>query len=535
MNKTFTSKWISSFYAFLLGGLHVGWSNTISGNQFQYISRAINPSAAQLQNDWYLTTSDANYIFTNFSKIIYLNFNIHGIVLAGIILNGLGFLYLTKIGILFLNHNNKSLPFLFPSVLALTLSNFTLEIDWGLAGMGVFSPSLQPSSFGIFLIVAIYYLIKHCRDLNAISKNHSNFRLFNIYLLIAATFHPSLIISGVILYLSFLLSIIKKRKLNSYHLYAAFSTLVIISLFNLRFIWATLRSQGLEFQEAQYFLAIERIPYHAVPTYFMGLESTLRVIIIIIFVALFSHRYRAAVETLFFQNLAIITIIILLSQYFAFNPAISLSLPWRITGLLYPLAVAYILVDFFNFIGEKHFEKVKTCFYLLILLLLAVSNTRFTVLLLLIVFLQLFKKAIVSIVILTSIMIFTFFVGFQNQSQVDSAWKQSKDIFISSKDLSEVRNWGAGVVLEEFSNLRSEFRFSLYVDYKSVPFFPDDLVEWVKRINTARDLLSNPSQLCVSEILGVQWIMIPNESKPNCFKQFFSVQDGNFSFVRLRE
>ena len=153
-----------------------------------------------------------------------------------------------------------------------------------------------------------------------------------------------------------------------------------------------LRSQGLEFQEAQYFLAIERIPYHAVPAYFMGLESTLRVIIIIIFVALFSHRYRAAVETLFFQNLAIITIIILLSQYFAFNPAISLSLPWRITGLLYPLAVAFILADFFNFIEEKNFEKVKTCFYLLILLLLAVSNTRFTVLLLLIVFFRLLIK-----------------------------------------------------------------------------------------------------------------------------------------------
>jgi hypothetical protein len=139
--------------------------------------------------------------------------------------------------------------------------------------------------------------------------------------------------------------------------------------------------------------------------------------------------------------LAIITIIILLSQYFAFNPAISLSLPWRITGLLYPLAVAYILVDFFNFIGEKHFEKVKTCFYLLILLLLASSNTRFAMLLLLIVFLQLFKKAIVSIVILTSIMIISLFIGFQNQSQVDSAWKQSKDIFISSKDITEVRNW----------------------------------------------------------------------------------------------
>ncbi len=535
MNKTFTSNGISSLYAFLLGGLHVGWSNTISGNQFQYILRAINPSTAQLQNDWYLTTSDANYIFTNFSKIIYLNFNIHGIVLAGIILNGLGFLYLTKIGLLFLNHENKSLPFLLSSVLALTLSNFTLEIDWGLAGMGVFSPSLQPSSFGIFLIVAIYYLIKHCRDLNGISKNHSSFRLFNIYLLIAATFHPSLIISGIILYFSFLLSIIKKRKLNSFHLYTSFSALVIISLFNLRFIWATLRSQGLEFQEAQYFLALERIPYHAVPTYFMGLENTLRVIIMIMFVALFSNSYRTAVETLFFQFLTIVTLIILLSQYFAFNPAISLSLPWRITGLLYPLAVVYILVDFFNFIREKNFEKIKTSFYLLILVLLAISNTRFTVLLLLIVFFQLFKKAIVSIVILTSIMIISLLVGFQNQLQVNSAWNQSKDIFISSKDITEVRNWGAGIVPEEFSNLRSEYRFSLYVDYKSVPFFPDDLVEWVKRVNKARDLLSNPSQLCASEISGVKWIMIPNESKPNCFKQFFPVQDGNFSFVRLRE
>jgi hypothetical protein len=310
---------------------------------------------------------------------------------------------------------------------------------------------------------------------------------------------------------------------------------VIISLFNLRFIWATLRSQGLEFQEAQYFLAIERIPYHAVPTYFMGLESTLRVIIIIMFVVLLSHSNKAAVESLFFQNLAIITIIILLSQYFAFNPAISLSLPWRITGLLYPLAVAFILADFFNFIEEKNFEKVKTFFYLFILVLLSSSNTRFTMLLLLIVFFSSIRKPFFSIVILTSIMIFTLFMGFQNQSQVDSAWKQSKDIYLSSKELSEVRNWGAGVVLEEFSNLRSEFRFSLYVDYKSVPFFPDDLVEWVKRINTARDLLSNPSQLCASKILGVQWIMIPNESKPNCFKQFFSVQDGNFSFVRLRE
>ena len=525
------------FYTFeILGGVFaIGFTNPIKGNQYVYMARLKQSITGAPESDWFLNTPDSNPIFTAICKILVFGNSYFFVNIVNISLIFLSFHFLVEVSRLILGIENRGRDHLFLITIAiLGFCVYRPDFHNGIAGMGVFSPQFQPSSFDGLLLISILSVVKTTFYPN----NKSNTPQIMLPLVIAVAVHPSIFVSAVIVLIAFFLSKSKmlmsgQRKRISW-LHCLLLLILIVSPFLLKFI----SLENLIYSKSEIiafdYLAHDRIPYHAVPSNFMNFLEGVRLLIILVgtYIVFQSNKLSRKLKyfilflTVCFMYFSIGVTLIDKSVFF-------LAVPWRITGVIYPLfslILLWKLVAKLSEVKQTSTLKLRSFQLLSLSIFLLVQNmSKFLTIYLLILLIRtnffedknvLFariknKREIgFSIVIGASIAL-----ALTAQVSTSQAWRENSEGFPDGDQLVKVELNGIGVVPPQFNNFRVDYGLNIFVDSKAPPFDGDYLAEWMRRLKIAESVQIHPKMLCTDSSLAmISWAVVPNGLiQPSCF------------------
>ncbi len=205
--------------------------------------------------------------------------------------------------------------------------------DWpylfegGVAGQRLLGPIFQPSSFGVFLLLSIYLYLKDKKSLAVLSTA------------LAATFHPTYLLSAGALTLAYLIDTWRGQK----KLWPAFR----LGLLSLAAVAPILIYTFINFwggnpeidAAARSLLVNVRIPPHAVVSEWFN--ATVIVKLLLVGTGLFLIR-RTKLFWMLFIPLCL-SIGLTLVQVITRNDALALIFPWRLSTWIVPVSVALIV------------------------------------------------------------------------------------------------------------------------------------------------------------------------------------------------
>jgi uncharacterized membrane protein YciS (DUF1049 family) len=205
--------------------------------------------------------------------------------------------------------------------------------DWpylfegGVAGQRLLGPVFQPSSFGVFLLLSIYLYLRDKKYLAVLSA------------VLAATIHPTYLLSAAALTLAFLIDTFRGQKKVWPAIRLGLLALVAVAPI-LIYTYIKFGGGGSEVEAAARDILVNiRIPPHAIVSAWFN--ATVIVKLAFLGIGLFlARRQRVFVLLLVPLSLAIgLTIVQVISN----NYALALIFPWRLSTWLVPVAVGLIL------------------------------------------------------------------------------------------------------------------------------------------------------------------------------------------------
>lgn len=520
----------------VIGGVSaVGYTTPIKGNQYVYMARVKQSISGFPKDDWFLATPDSNPIFTAICKILifgdsYLMINIFNLLLIFISFHCLN--ESARVILRIAKRSRDHLILICISMLGLVV--FSPDFHNGIAGMGIFSPQFQPSSFDGLLLISILSIVK----INCSPNYKPHMSQIILPLMIAVAVHPSIMVSGCIIVVAFFVSrsripnFILQKPISIRNFSLAVS-LVVLPYFIMHFsIEEFIYSQS-ELYAFRY-LAQDRIPYHVVPSNFMDFRESLRVLIIFMgtYIAFRSTKLDARTKY-FLLSLTTLFLYLSISVSLIDRPVFLLTVPWRISGVIYPLFAIIFLWKILVKLSDNVFApSLKNwLFQLTGLSIFLISQNMSKVLIMFLAFLlirskyfqgrknQLFRiKDWRDLGLLCTVCIS---LGLSAMAQISTsqAWRNNPEGFPAASSLRKFELQEIGVVPPQFDNFRVDLGLSIFVDSKAPPFDGKSLEEWVRRIKLAERVQKQPEILCVeSSFVQIFWAVIPNRSAlPTCF------------------
>ncbi len=412
-----------------------------SSNQNTYLLHGIADSGyGFLKNDWLVNTVDLFPVFSLlisttkqylFEELFYFY---HGALLALFSYSVLGisstvYNFGKKEKIIFL----IIIAFLFSAGATEILEGRDLYRD-GVMGQKIFNRIFQPSAFGVFLVLAICLFLKH-KTMPAI-----------VALSVAATVHPTYLMSSACLALSFMVANYLENKRVLPALGIGLATLVLVLpvvVYTLTVFAPT--SQELQIA-AQEILIFERIPHHAL----IKLSNPLLIKFAIILAGLglvFPHRKAFLLLFIPFAVSLILTVF----QFFYNNYSLALLFPWRVSSFLVPICATLVA-------GKL------------------VSATR--------VYLKPFKPAVFNASVYALVLTLILW-GARAQNSILER-DQTKSYFKLFHYVSDSKSQhDVYLVPTNLQRFRLHTGARIYVDHKSHPFKDSEVVEWFRRLKKA--------------------------------------------------
>jgi hypothetical protein len=191
-------------------------------------------------------------------------------------------------------------------------------------------PVFQPSAFGVLLMASIYQFI-HKRPYSAV-----------ILAVLAATFHPTYLLSAGVLTGTYMLSTIRQKKDFRQALALGMLALMSISPTLNYAIGSFGGTSPATAAQAREILVTYRIPHHAQVS--QWLDATVGVKILLVLAALYlSRRSGGAITILLVSSLA--ALLLTLLQLSLGSSFLALLFPWRLSIYILPLSTAIILAN----------------------------------------------------------------------------------------------------------------------------------------------------------------------------------------------
>jgi hypothetical protein len=504
--------------AIILSALSVGLLFKPSGNQFLYLAHAYGDIYPSLKNDWFINTPDSNILFTQLTEINFGISRILGIPNSYLLIAAEAFLF-NVLGINYLIAILRTLSprkifseFELITCLTLGFLFYFVDIRNGVAGQYFIQPYLQPSSFGVFLLMGVFYLLK-ASELN--QRKPIECTKAYICISISIAFHPSLFLScaiGLLAFETVQIYYLKKKARNS-----------LLSLFVLsaNFVLALVLNRDLrhflfpnqELRKAiAYFVQI-RIPYHTIPQVWLDPSEVIRYVTCLVaaFVVIKSWQKKAQGYFLVLVNLMILCLT-LVSFSDNFN-GVRLAMPWRLSTILYPVSFLILLAEIGKII-------LKSSTFLKLVLFLSILNilctlTNMTIfgfiysgLILLNRNAKRYSKGFLFLILCSLTLI-----GFE---RVSNAYSRETNSVVQEPILREVS--GMGLIPPNIDNIRIDYYLPIYINNQAVPNTSTAIVQWSKRVEQTEKIYMNFDSICSSRILSkVDWIMLPKSIKvPRC-------------------
>lgn len=538
--STLGSKVIQNKFFFwtleIIGGVSaIGFTTPIKGNQLVYMARVKQSISGSPTNDWFLTAPDSNPIFTAICKILvfgdsYLLVNIFNVLLIFI-----SFHFLNESARVILRIANRSRDHLFLICISiLGLCVFSPDFHNGIAGMGIFSPQFQPSSFDGLLLISILSIVK--------TTSYPDYKLhisqIILPIVIAVAVHPSIMVSACIVLVAIFISI---SRIPNFLLQKPFSVRycsLVLTLVVLPYLIMSFSIEDYIYSQSELdafrYLARDRIPYHVVPSNFMNLFESVRLLTILMgtYIVFKSTKLDARLKY-FILILTTLFMYLSISVSLINRPVFLLTVPWRISGVLYPLFAMILLWKLLDKLSNtKPVRSLKYWVFQLTglsIILITQNMSKFLLIFLALLLLRTnyFEgrkdrlsriKNKKGIGVLCAVCI-SVGLGITAQVSTSQAWRDNPEGFPAASSLGKFELQGIGVVPPQFNNFRVDFGLSIFVDSKAPPFDGKSLTEWVRRLKLAERVQTQPKILCTeSSFATISWALIPNLSAlPNCF------------------
>lgn len=410
-----------------------------------------------LKNDWLAKTLDPFPIFSLGVKYLYLFGGKLSFLIFYWILLLIYFWSLTLIILFVFNINSFRAKFLTACIIIFLHSNFlyktyfvtnlfhtnhlsTLFVD-GLAGQYLIGPGLEPSIFGILILISIYLFFKGRYNFSILTLISSAY-LHSSYLLVSA-----LMLSGYISYIW----LYGNRKIIIK--IVSFYILLIIPLvfFYYPYFTDSLRVKN----EALNILYNNRIPHHANIRYWFNNESLLKIIIIII--GLLSNSNKKIIYV--FVMPVLVAFMLSVIQYFTGSKFLGLLFPWRLSVILMPICSSFI--------------------FLSLIMRAEIFHDKF-----------LSKYLILALIIITLVVVSSS--GQENYFAYTK--KEPGDL---QKLFDQIRLIRTGkdqyFVPTNLEDFRLETGVPIFVDLKSHPYKASEVIEWYNRIKIANNIINKDS------------------------------------------
>lgn len=532
-------------FEFLVSALAVGITSPIKGNQFMYFARLHANIVKFPVDDWFLGTPDSNPFFTWLVQKLIFGESYLALNLVNFCLIFMGVHYLNEIVLLILNIRKSSINHF--SVIIVTLSGFALifpDFSNGLGGMGFFGSQLQPSSFDLLLIFSIYIIIKNHIHQPVTSAMRQYLKIF-IPILIADSIHPSISLSSLFIVLAFISSKINQHNSKIIFLIRKHLAFLILISIAIPFIFRYLPIEKMFYTKAdlaafEYF-SQNRIPYHTLPSSFMHLEDSLRVLIICVGLYILNKKMDISYRVkLFFRMLIFLSIYTSVCVFIINKSIFSLLVPWRISGALYPLFallfLVYVIKHIENLFLTNSYKLFFSTLLLVALVLVFLDMKKFLVIFIIMIFINLYLSHLPQKIfdhtklrgLFTALLaIIGLFVSITNEVNTIAAWKSQYAIFPPSEKLVSLKSLGPGIVPPQYMNFRIDYGLSIFVDSQSVPFDPKAMAEWVARLKLSEASQKNPELLCTNKKLeNIRWAIFSEKvTVPTCFDKIDILDD----------
>jgi lambda repressor-like predicted transcriptional regulator len=325
----------------LLFGIAYTQPRLYYSNQNQYFLHGLAQSGhGFLNKDWLANTADPTPLFTALVAVTsrYLHessFYIYTILLIGIYFHALVSIFehlsggratpLSRLGFL------AFLVLLHSALLRFTSAQlFGVDYPWyfqaGVANQYILGAGLQPSMFGVLLVLSVSTFLRG-RPLLAATWSS-----------LAAVMHSTYLLAAAFLTLAYLYLLLRDKRIRTAFLVGSWALLLVVPvvIYNLRTFGP---SSPETFAEAQSILAQIRIPHHAeVSRWLDGIAwAQIGWVIVAMFLARGSRLFVILLVPF------VLGLTLTLVQLATGNDTLALLFPWRVSAILVPIATAIVL------------------------------------------------------------------------------------------------------------------------------------------------------------------------------------------------
>jgi len=335
--------------AFFLWGLLFAISYTQSplytSNQNQYFLQGLADAGyGELAEDWLANTHDPTPVFSGLVEYAYRVFPqewvFYGLyaLLMGVYFYSLwgiasqiypqleqpaaAFLFIA----LLIGAHSAAIRFFLARILG---DNWTFVLEDGVADQRLLGLVLQPSAFGVFLVLGVYLFLRRKPVLAASSTA------------IAALFHPTYLLSAAVLTATFILVTLFEEKDWKKPLLAGGIALLLVMPSLLSTYQVFVGSAAEITEQARQVLVEYRIPHHALVSWWFDITAVLKIGIVVAAILLVRRRSGRLFWVLLVSSCS--AVLLTLLQLASGSKALALLFPWRLSTYLVPLSLAVIL------------------------------------------------------------------------------------------------------------------------------------------------------------------------------------------------
>ncbi len=506
-NQVYLKHLVSVILWTVLFTLAYAQSPLYTSNQNQYFLQGLAKAGfGYLNQDWLANTLDPTPVF---SGLIYLTgrflfwtpiFYLYYGILAGIYIFSLYGILLESfqtdfpqakrwfyLAVLLLIHS-AALRYV---VVRISDPDWAYLFDGGVAGQRLLGPVLQPSTFGVLLILSIYLYLRR------------KITWAVICLVAAPTIHPTYLLSAAILTLVYMWLVFDEGK----NVWASLAIGGAVTLGVTPILSHTYLTFGgtdpVSMTRAREILVNFRIPHHAIPAEWF--DSSVIIKIAFVLLALYLTRKTHLFHILFWPFA--VSLLGSVVQIITHNDVLALLFPWRISTWLVPLSVAVVvfwaLEQGWPWIGNRTTGKV----------LMAASMT--------------------------------LAIGLAGAGLTKSIWEYHKKkggddrpmmAFIAENKSPE----DLYLIPLDMQDFRLETGVPAYVEYKSIPYKDVEVLEWYRRVAGAGNLYRSPMKRTGCQIFadlyleGVTNVVLPyDHTVKNCWNLKAQYVDQNYQVFRL--
>ncbi len=217
---------------------------------------------------------------------------------------------------------------------------FGVDYPWyfqsGVANQYLLGAGLQPSVFGVLLVLSVYAVLRD-RPLLAVTWSS-----------LAVVMHPTYLLSAAFFTLSYLYLLCREKSLRAAVVVGLYA-LVLVSPVVVYNLVSFGPSSADNFAEAQHLLVHLRIPHHASPERWFDGIALAQILWVLLAVFLVRGSLLFPILSLPFALSLVLTFVQLVTG----NDTLALLFPWRTSAILVPLATTVVLGRMVNGLAQR--------------------------------------------------------------------------------------------------------------------------------------------------------------------------------------